>query len=804
MTPPNRRPQRTRLDRISGTLSGLITVHQRAFSASGREREPGFLDVLKKPHLLGRDMVSGAISALVTVCYSLSFAAMIFAGDLASHLGEGVRMALMSAGLTVIFVALTSPFYFAIAGPDSRSAAVQSAMAAMLVRELKNLGPGVDTTAHIMFALAVSTMVTGGALYVLGKLRMGRWIRYVPYPVIGGFLVSTGWVLATGGLRVMMPPELPPVSLAALPKIIAENAHWQLAFGLLFALSMFVVLGRAKQYFALPALLVTGTLLTHVTLFVLPYVKSLGITDTQRMGWLLRTSHRVTQVAPGMTQISEIADDGLWLPMRDWIHKQPFAALRLSTVPEYGFEIIVLIAVTAIAVLVTAAAIEVATKRDADLDQELKGHGIANMFSGLFGGIVGSNAIARSMLNLQAGAATRLSGVVAGSLCLAILFISPRLAEYLSRPVMGATLLYLGLRLLQEWLIKAYSKLAKTDYLLVVLMLLLVIFTRTFVVGLFVGALASCLIFAVNYSRVSVVRNAFTCDEYGSKVQRSAEENQVLRVRGRQYWVLRLRGYLFFGSIVGLVSEIRSRIKRSYASDPQPIRAVVLDFRYVNGMDSSTALTLVKLRQTIEDRKMQLVFTALDPEMERALRREHCIRDDNVCLVFDDLDRALEWCEQRALAMEPSLSRIDLPFVQRLAKEFGNLDMAVRFMDYVERIDLKKGEYLFRQGDASGATYVVEMGRVSIVMERPDSPPLLLRSVTSNTTLGEMGLYRQSIRSASVLADAASVVHRLTRASLDRMEHEAPKVAAAFHTYVIRTLADRLHVADKAISALER
>ena len=145
-----------------------------------------------------------------------------------------------------------------------------------------------------------------------------------------------------------------------------------------------------------------------------------------------------------------------------------------------------------------------------------------------------------------------------------------------------------------------------------------------------------------------------------------------------------------------------------------------------------------------------------------------------------------------------------MPFVQRLAKEFGSHDQAVSFMDFVQRIELRKGEYLFRQGDAYGATYVVESGRVSIVLERPDGAPLLLRSVTSNTTLGEMGLYRQSIRSASVVADAPSVVHKLERSALDRMETETPRVAAAFHTFVIRTLADRLHVADKAISALER
>jgi SulP family sulfate permease len=369
---------------------------------------------------------------------------------------------------------------------------------------------------------------------------------------------------------------------------------------------------------------------------------------------------------------------------------------------------------------------------------------------------------------------------------------------------MGATLLYLSIRLMQEWLIRGRTKLAPTDYALVVLMFMLVVWFKTFVISLLVGALASCLIFAVNYSRVSLVRNSFTVDEYGSKVQRSAEEHQVLRVRGRQFWVLRLRGYLFFGSIVGLVNDIRRRIRDSHASSVQPLRVLVLDFRYVNGMDSSAVLSLVKLRQIIEERKMQLVFTELQNDMESVLRREGCIRNDDLALVFSDIDAALEWCEQRALALEPSLHRVDMPFVQRLGKEFGSVELAQRYMAYVDRIELKQGEYLFRQGDASGATYVIESGRLSIVLERDKAPPLLLRSVTGNTTIGEMGLYRQSIRSASVVAHADTIIHRLTSASLERMEVEEPKVAAAFHTYVVRTLADRLYLMDQAISALER
>jgi SulP family sulfate permease len=773
--------EREREDRISGTISGISGIYSGIQDSKwllrSRAGEAPLPDLLREPGLLLRDLISGGISALVTICYSLSFAAMIFAGDLSSHLDDAVRMALMSAGVTIILVSLTSPFYFAVAGPDSRSAAVQRVLAVSLVTGLRAVG--ITSVSAVMVTLASSTILTGVALYILGRLRMGRWIRYVPYPVIGGFLVSTGWVLALGGINVMTNVQ---VSLETADQYLKPAVLPHLLVGVAFAVTMNTVLGRAKHYLWTPGLLLGGTLATHILLAAF----GVGIDEAQRQGWLLNCA----------------GGGQLIMPLKE-LFTHPGLLVELF---HHGVEIVVLVLITAIALLLSAVAIEVATKRDADLDQELKGHGLANVASGVFGGIVGSNAVARSILNLQAGAATRVSGVFAGLICLILLFINPKLAGYLSRPIMGGTLMYIGMRLLQEWLIKAYRKLSHTDYALVVLMWLLVVYTNKFVVGPVVGALAACLIFAVNYSRVSLVKNTFTCNEYGSKVQRSAQENEVLARRGRQFWVLRLRGYLFFGSIVGLVNDIQSRIKESYAREVQPLRVLVLDCRYVNGMDSSAALSLVKLRQIIEERKMQLVFTGLQPDMEQILRRENCIRDDKVALIFPDLDDALEWCEEAALELEPSLHRIDAPFDQRLGKEFGKVELAQRFKAYVDRIELKQGEYLFKQGDDSGATYVVESGRLSIVFEPPkgEGPPLLLRAVTGNTTIGEMGLYRRSIRSASVVAQADSIIHRLTRAKLDLMEEKDPEVAAAFHTYVIRTLADRLHLMDKTISALER
>jgi len=113
--------------RSASSISRVLKASPRAGASGSREIEPRIADLARSPKVAVRDVISGSISALVTISYSLSFAAMIFSGPLKGNLEDGVRMSLMSAGLTLILVALTSPFFFAIAGPDSRSAAVQAA-----------------------------------------------------------------------------------------------------------------------------------------------------------------------------------------------------------------------------------------------------------------------------------------------------------------------------------------------------------------------------------------------------------------------------------------------------------------------------------------------------------------------------------------------------------------------------------------------------------------------------------------------------------------------------------------------------
>ena len=100
-------------------------------------------------------------------------------------------------------IALGSSLPFAIAGPDSSTAAVTGILAASLVERIIAADPSAPLLAPVLITLGLSTIVTGIVLCGFGLTRMGRAIRYVPYPVVGGFLGATGLLIVLGAIRVI-------------------------------------------------------------------------------------------------------------------------------------------------------------------------------------------------------------------------------------------------------------------------------------------------------------------------------------------------------------------------------------------------------------------------------------------------------------------------------------------------------------------------------------------------------------------------------------------------------------------------
>src|SRR5580700_10307366 len=148
------------------------------------------------------DVFAGTICSVLTITYSLSYAVLIFSGPLAHFLSYGIAVTFMSAAVGGSIVALRSSLPFAVAGPDSSTSVVLAALVATVVQRLIAAGAS-DLLGPTLIAVSLTTVLTGLLLCVLGFTHAGRAIRFVPYPVIGGFLGATGWLMITGAIQVV-------------------------------------------------------------------------------------------------------------------------------------------------------------------------------------------------------------------------------------------------------------------------------------------------------------------------------------------------------------------------------------------------------------------------------------------------------------------------------------------------------------------------------------------------------------------------------------------------------------------------
>jgi SulP family sulfate permease len=465
--------------------------------------------------------------------------------------------------------------------------------------------------------------------------------------------------------------------------------------------------------------------------------------------------------------------------------------------PSSGNIAVVLI-LSVVGLLLNASALELAAHQDMDLNRELRVAGLANLVSGLSGGAVGYHVVDLSALCFRTGARGRLPGLVAGALCAAVLLAGAPLLAFFPRPILGGLLLFLGLGFLVEWLIDGWSKLPRADYA-VVLLILMVIAGAGFLVGVAVGLGAAIVLFVLNYSRISVVRTALSGAEMRSNVERVAYHRRVLDDLGGHIYILRLQGFLFFGTANALLEQIRARVNDP--SQPQ-VLYILLEFRRVTGLDSSAVISFVKARQLAEAQGITLLLANLSEEARCQFERGDLSEGERLRFV-PDLDHGLEWCENQLLDYR-RITRVNLPLTLSAQLADGGLERenARRLMPFLEKVTLESGEYLLRQGDEADSMYFVERGGVTIYLELEGAQRVRLQSLESGTAVGEMGLYLGTKRSASAIADYTTVAYRLTRSALLAMKQQEPELAAAFHEFMIRQTCERLASVNRLLEAM--
>jgi SulP family sulfate permease len=665
-------------------------------------------------------------------------------------------------------VALRSSLPFAVAGPDSSISVVLAAMVAIVVQRAATNSDS-DLLETALIAMSLATALTGLLLCVLGFTHAGRAIRFVPYPVIGGFLGATGWLLITGAIQVVTDQRATLDNIAAFGDVAIVA---KIAPGAVVAIMLWVLLHRSKSPFILPGVLLSAFVITHLVLL------STGTTiaAAQAAGWMFRL-----QPAAGLT-----------LPWK----LEPLRSFPWSSLPTLAGDVLAVMFVTVTNFLLNTTGIEIATRGEANVERDLKVLGLANVAIAALGGYVSCTSFSRSMLVRTAGATSRVSGLTVAAISAAVLVADPSFFGYVPKYILGGLLFYLGADLVYQWLIQSSRRLLRLEYLSLIAIAILIIYSG-FIAGVLIGIVIGCATFALSASRVSAIKFDFNGSEFRSSLDRGPYELSLLAGHGQKIQGMTLQSYLFFGSANRLYQHVKSLL----AVQPD-CRFLVFDFRLVTGIDSSATHSFAQIKQAALKSGARIVLVNLTPELERAFRAANFTSDD--VIVASDLDRALEACEQNIIETHRTDTDDTRSLRAWLSDALGSAQYADQLAGHCRRLDVRAGDIVARQGEPAASMHFILEGRIGIVVGLGEGRTMRVRSLGRHTTIGEMGLITSRPRSATIRAETDSVLYELSADAYARIKKDDPALSQALLGYVVSVMSERLSFANRAVGILQR
>lgn len=731
-------------------------------------------------------VIAGLVIGLITASAQISFAVLIFSGEMAPFVAQGIGLFLMGSLVATLITGFTSSYPGMISPNEDVPAAIVAVMAAGIAATLASSVSPNDKYITVVVAIALSSLLTGFVFIIQGYFKLGALFRFLPYPVVGGFLAGLGWVLTSGGLTAMANV---PLQVGQLDAFIQFNVLIQWLPGALFAVVMLLLLSRFNHYLLMPGLIFGAAALFYFVVFLI----GVPLEQVSEKGWFL----------------GPFSEGGLWRPF----DIAAFSTVQWSAIATQSGNIAALVIVSTIALLLSASGMELTVEQDIQLDKELQASGLGTLGSGLVGGMVSYPALGLSTLGYRIGGSSRLIGTVVAAVLGAVVFFGPSVLSWTPKLVFGGLLMFLGLSLLDEWVYRAWFKFSRIDYL-IILAILVVVAGFGFLQGVTLGVGLAIILFVVNYSRVNVIKHTLSGADYHSRVTRRRRHRNVLEQQEHKIYILQLQGYIFFGTANNILNRVRQRLE---AVDLPTIRFVIFDFQQVSGVDSTAVLSFTKLIKLAQKQNVTLIFT--NPTLDHALPHQdsavaklfaqlhdvESVDAQQTVRIFSELDRGLEWCEnQLLLAAGEDISDTTVSLSNQLSAFLPYAVEMDRLLTYFVRLDVAAGQYLIRQGEPSDDLYFIESGQVTAQLEYPDRSPVRLETMGGGTVVGEIGFYLEKPRTAAVVADEPSTVYCLSQQTMERMIRDDPEMAFAFHQGMIRLASMRITQLIATVNALQR
>ena len=709
---------------------------------------------------------TASIMALLGVIFAALYAAFIFSGPLLTYMAPSVTVLLWGSAIMMLVTMAFSGIRGVYAAIQNEAVVILAVVATAIVADL---GGSVDDLAYatILGAIAASTIFTGFAFYLLGVWRLGRIIRYVPFSVTAGFMITIGWLLIVGGLEVAESKEVHLILLDSME----QGGPWKAGVALLFALALHVIAKRFGDVLGLPLAFI------------------LGISAFNGLAWLLGQSPAVLAEQGWMLggQLREHELNALWSNIGniDWgviaIHWRSYVSIAV---------------ISALALLLAVTGLELSTKIRVDVDRELRASGIANMTSGLAGSAAGYADVAVTTMLHQGSGTSRGAVFLAALLCAGMALVDTGWLGLVPLPFLGGVFLWLGWQLWEEWLFRHGDYLQSKDWIAVGAIVFVTV-TAGFIAGVLLGVGVGVALFLLDYSQVRAIRYVVNGREIRSNVDRPPAMEQYLYEQGRRIHIIKLQGYLFFARSHQVLVQLEPYFEKMIRAQRH---FVLVDFKGVAGIDSTGTMGFVRLRQMAMEAGGELVFSGLTEEAKIDLSKNEL--SDQQIRYFENLDQGLAYCENQILEGHDELRTERVSAAEIFADILHVSADTLAAGEYLSSEQVDAGETLIEVGDPADDIFIVESGSLSVKTVGLEHKTIILRGLEPGSVFGEMALYLGSSRTASVVANTASVVNRLSGDSLRRMEEEDPQLAMAVHKLLAKLMATKLRQTNTWLSHL--
>ena len=512
--------------------------------------------------MLKGDLFGGVTTAIISLPLALAF-------GVAS--GAGAEAGLWGAIMVGLFASLFGGSSTLISEPTGPMTVIMTAVLTSMVAKYPETGIAMTFTV---------VMMAGAFQILLGTLKLGKYITLMPYSVISGFMSGIGVILIILQLSPLLGHAAPSGgvigTLSALPDTLSNLDIKELFLGLLTLVVLFLFPQHYRKY--VPAQLVALVAVTLISVIIFD----------------MDSIRRIGEIPAGLPSIV--------IPT---INSDMFMTMVIDA--------LVLGTLGCIDTLLTAVIGDSLTRKEHDSDKELRGQGLANMISGLFGALPGAGATMGTVTNIQVGARSPLSGVFRAAVLALVVLVAGGLTEPIPMAVLAGIAVYVGFNILDWSFIQRAHKVSVQGMAIMYGVMLLTVFVDLIVaVGL--GVFISNIIIIERLSREQARQVKAISD---------ADEDDVPLTESERGLLDKANGKVLFFYLSGpMIFSVSKAISRQHTSISD-YEVMILDLTDVPMIDVTVGLALENAINDALDANCKVYLLCPNKQTREQLEKFH-------------------------------------------------------------------------------------------------------------------------------------------------------------------------------------